>query len=199
MEAKDTLYITDRKHWRKWLEKNHDTKKEIWLIYYKKHSKKPRIPYDDAVEEAICFGWIDSTVKRIDDERYMQRYTPRRRDSIWSHTNVKRVKRMLDAGKITEAGLNIIPGEVMEAARAGNIDETFGKQGQVIPKVLPTPPDLEKALQKDKKAKSNWEKWAPSHKRRFVYWVEDAKKPETRERRIKRVVDAAKQDKIMLM
>lgn len=199
MEAKETLYVTDRKEWRRWLERNHGKTKEIWLIYYKKHSEKPRIPYDDAVEEAICFGWIDSTVKRIDDEKYMQRYTPRRKDSIWSYTNVKRLKKMLDADMMTEPGLKIIPDEVMKSAKAGDIAKTFGKKGQVIPKVLPTPPDLAKALAKNKAAKKNWEKWAPSHKRRYVYWIEDAKRPETRERRIRRVVGAAELDKIMLM
>jgi uncharacterized protein YdeI (YjbR/CyaY-like superfamily) len=199
MEDKDTLYVTERKEWRKWLEKNHDNKKEIWLIYYKKHSKKPSIPYDDAVEEAICFGWIDSTVKRIDEEKYMQRYTPRRKDSIWSYTNVKRVKRMLEAGKITKAGMKTILEEVIETVESGNIDKTFGKKGQVIPKVLPTPQDLKEALAKNRMAKEHWEAWAPSHRRRYVYWIEDAKRPETRERRIKRVVGAAEENKIMLM
>jgi len=77
------LYVTNRKEWRNWLEENYSTAKEIWLVYYKKHTGKPRIPYDDAVEEALCFEWIDSTVKRFDDEKYFQRYTPRKNKSVW--------------------------------------------------------------------------------------------------------------------
>ena len=87
MKVSKTLYITNRDDWRKWLEKNHDKEKEIWLIYYKKNTKKTRIPYDDAVEEALCFGWIDSTVKRLDEEKYAQKYTPRNTNRIWSELN----------------------------------------------------------------------------------------------------------------
>ena len=77
MEMPETIYFADRKNWRKWLEKNFDRKKEIWLLYPKKTSGKPRIPYNDAVEEALCFGWIDSTFKKIDEENNAQRFTPR--------------------------------------------------------------------------------------------------------------------------
>lgn len=195
MEDKEILYVTARSEWREWLKKNHAKKKEIWLIYYKKHTGKPRIPYDDAVEEAICYGWIDSTVKRIDEEKYMQRYTPRRMDSIWSDTNIIRVKKMLDAGKLAEPGLKKIPDDVMKAAKSGKIRKT----GRVIPKFLPTPPDLEEALAKNKKASGNWEKFAPSHRKMYIYWIEDAKRPETRERRIKRVVEMAEQNRKTMM
>ena len=84
------LYITNRNEWREWLKKNHNKINEIWLIYFKKHTGTPRIPYDDAVEEALCYGWIDSTVKRIDEETFMQKFTPRKKKSIWSKLNKKR-------------------------------------------------------------------------------------------------------------
>ena len=77
MKTTETLYVTNRDDWRSWLEQNYTIKKEIWLIYYKKHSRKPRIPYDDAVEEAICFGWIDSIIQKIDEEKFAQKFTPR--------------------------------------------------------------------------------------------------------------------------
>ena len=93
MEATKTLYVTHWKEWREWLEKNYATKQEAWLIYYKKHTGKPIIPYDDAVEEAICFGWIDSIIKRIDDEKYARKFTPRTEDSRWSELNKKRAKK----------------------------------------------------------------------------------------------------------
>lgn len=86
------LYLPTRSEWRQWLSKNHAGVKVIWLVYYKKHTGKPSIPYDDAVEEALCFGWIDSTIKRIDDERYMQKFTPRNLKSEWSDLNIRRVR-----------------------------------------------------------------------------------------------------------
>ena len=190
MEIGETLYVKNRKEFRAWLDKNHSRKKEIWLIYYKKHTGKPRIPYDDAVEEAICFGWIDSTVKRIDDEKYCQRYTPRNKKSIWSDLNVMRVKKMLDADRITPAGLEKIPPEVMKAARSGKI-ETFSREGQIIPKVLEPPQELLDALAQNKRALENWDNFPPSRRRQIIYWIGDAKRPETRERRIEKAVKLA--------
>lgn len=101
----ETLYVKDRRELRSWLKKNHDSKKEIWLIYYKKNTGKPRIPYNDAVEEAICFGWIDGKVKSIDAEKYAQRYTPRRVNSQWSVLNIERAKKMIKQKKMTKWGL----------------------------------------------------------------------------------------------
>ena len=101
MEIGRTLYITNRKAWRAWLARNHAREKEIWLIYYKKHTGKPRIPYDDAVEEALCYGWIDSIIKRVDDERTAQRFSPRRPKSSLSETNKERVRRLIKAKKMT--------------------------------------------------------------------------------------------------
>jgi uncharacterized protein YdeI (YjbR/CyaY-like superfamily) len=195
MDVTETLYVKNRKEWRSWLVKNHASKKEIWLIYFKKHSGKTRIPYDDAVEEAICFGWIDSTVKKMDEERYCQRYTPRNHGSIWSDTNIMRLKKMLDAGLMTESGLGKVSPEVMDAARSGIIE----RKGSAVPKSLPMPEDLETALAKDETAQRNWAKFAPSHRKMYIYWVLDAKKPETRERRIARVLNYARENKRALI
>ena len=85
----------------------------IWLIYYKKHTAKQRIPYDDAVEEAICFGWIDTTVRRIDDERYAQRFTPRRKNSIWTEKNRATARRLIQEGRMTEAGKATLPEDIL--------------------------------------------------------------------------------------
>jgi len=191
MEVTETLYVTDRKKWRAWLGKHHASKKEIWLIYFKKASGKPRIPYDDAVEEAICFGWIDSTVKKLDEERYCQRFTPRSSKSIWSGTNIMRLRKMPDEGLMTDAGLAKVPPEVMRAARAGRIP----KRGLVIPKVLEEPDDLSEALDADAEAKENWLKFPPSHRKMRIYWVLGAKKPETRQRRISKAVEMARENR----
>ena len=187
MKITETLYVTKRDDWRKWLKKNHSTRKEIWLIYYKKHTDKPRIPYDDAVEEALCFGWIDSTVKRIDDEKYTQKYSPRRLNSIWSELNIKRAKKMLSEGRMTDVGLALF----MEVEKSGK----KASRQKFVKKKLPVPADLKKALAKNKKALENFKNFAPSYQKTYIFWIRDAKKKETRKRRIKRVVELSAQNK----
>src|SRR5438132_602929 len=108
MEIGTTLYAKDRRQWRSWLARHHRTAPEIWLIYYKKHSGKPRIPYSDAVEEALCYGWIDSIVKPVDEDRWAQRFSPRRPSSRLSAMNRERVRRLIAARRMTKAGLERI-------------------------------------------------------------------------------------------
>ena len=98
-------YFRDREEWRDWLQNNHDKEQEAWLVYFKKGSGRERIPYDDAVEEALCFGWIDGKIKSINKDYYLQRFTPRRKGSRWSRYNIDRVKRMIEAGKMMPSGL----------------------------------------------------------------------------------------------
>src|SRR2546425_10087227 len=105
MEIGTTLYAKDRRQWRSWLARHHKTAAEIWLIYYKKHSGKPRIPYTDAVEEALCYGWIDSIAKPVDADRWAQRFSPRRPSSRLSEMNRERVRRLIAARRMTKAGL----------------------------------------------------------------------------------------------
>lgn len=109
MEIGETLYVTTRDEFRKWLQKNHKTKKEVWLIQYKKVTKKPSLPYLDAVEEAICFGWIDGLEKSMDAERYALRFSPRRPKSNWTETNKERARKLIAEGKMTEAGFASLP------------------------------------------------------------------------------------------
>jgi len=109
MEIGETLYVTNRDDFRSWLEKHHKSKKEIWLIQYKKATKKPSLNYMEAVEEALCFGWIDGLEKSMDAERYALRFSPRRPRSNWTETNKERARRLIAAGKMTEAGLATLP------------------------------------------------------------------------------------------
>lgn len=109
MQIGETLYVTDRDDFRKWLVPNHKVKKEIWLIQYKKATKKPSINYVDAVEEAICFGWIDGLEKSMDSERYALRFSPRRSKSNWTETNKERARKMIAEGRMTEAGRATLP------------------------------------------------------------------------------------------
>ena len=177
---KDEVYCKNRFEWRKWLAKNHRKVKWIWLIYYKKHTGKPRVSYDDAVEEAICFGWIDSSIQRIDDERYRQKFTPRNRDSKWSAHNVRRAYKMISEGKMTKAGLVLF--EEWKAT---------GKSPELRKKIRqePNPPhQMLQALKKSPKALENFNRLAPSHKRNYILWITDAKKEETKKRRIDKAV-----------
>jgi uncharacterized protein YdeI (YjbR/CyaY-like superfamily) len=103
-----TFYAKDRKTWRRWLSKHHKTADEIWLVYYRKDSGKPRIPYNDAVEEALCYGWIDSIVRKVDDERFAQRFSPRKPKSVLSQMNRERVRKLIARKKMTKAGLAAI-------------------------------------------------------------------------------------------
>jgi uncharacterized protein YdeI (YjbR/CyaY-like superfamily) len=111
MEISETLLATSRQAWREWLTQHHADCKEIWLIYYKKSSGKTGISYEESVEEALCFGWIDGTNKGIDEETYAGRFTPRRLRSPWSASNRARVARLLQEGRMTEAGLAVLPAD----------------------------------------------------------------------------------------
>lgn len=181
----EKLTFKNREGWHKWLLKNSAKEKEVWLIYYKKHTKKPTISYDDAVEEALSFGWIDSTGKSIDDEKYMQRWAPRRRGSVWSEINLQRVKKLIREGRMTKVG--------MEKAK----DVLSGKvkaEPAVISGKIGMPQELERELKKDKKAWDNFDKFSPSTKKLFFWSIESAKLPETRKKRIKKAVIAAKEN-----
>jgi len=112
MEIGETIYVTTRDELRKWLIQNHQTKKEIWLIRYKKATKKPSIDYAEAVEEAICFGWIDNIEKGMDAERYALRFSPRRPKSNWTETNKERARKMIAEGKMSPAGKATLPSDV---------------------------------------------------------------------------------------
>ena len=117
MEIGETLYVTHRDDFRSWLIQNHETKKEIWLIQYKKATKKPSINYVEAVEEALCFGWIDGLEKSMDSERYALRFSPRRPKSNWTNTNKDRARKMIAEGRMTPAGRAMLPGDVKEDRR----------------------------------------------------------------------------------
>jgi len=165
-----------RKEWRVWLDKNHDKEPGIWLVFYKVKVNKESVKYDEAVEEALCFGWIDSTVKRIDDEKHMQKYTPRKENSNWSSKNKKRVEKLIKEGLMTEFGLKTI--EI--AKRNGSWNKLDS-----VDIHLETPKELADAFKNNTKAKKAFEKLAPSRKKQFLWWVKSAKRIETKNKRIK--------------
>lgn len=172
-----TLYVSHRSDWRAWLKKHHDSEKEIWLIYYKKHSGKPRIAYNDAVEEALCYGWIDSTAKKIDEEKFAQRFTPRKNTNNWSELNKERIRRLAKLGKIAPAGF----------AKVKNVlKHEIGKSGKlsINPRFV-TPPDILEALKQDKKTWEHFNKFPESYKRIRIGWIEAARhRPEIFKQRL---------------
>jgi uncharacterized protein YdeI (YjbR/CyaY-like superfamily) len=179
MGETEELHMASRGNWRSWLEKNHDTKKGAWLIFYKKHTGKPNVTYDEAVEEALCFGWIDSIVKTIDSEKFARRFTPRKPDSKWSESNKKRAEKMITQGRMTKAGLELIN----QAKQRGQWSQNSLPQREIsVPKYIEHP------LGSNEKALINFIKLAPSYRRRYIGWVDSAKKEETRKRRLAEVI-----------
>lgn len=171
--------FNNRDEWRSWLENNHEKETEIWLIFYKVKVNKESIKYEEAVEEALCFGWIDSIVKRIDDEKHMQRYTPRKVKSNWSASNKRRVAKLIKEGLMTEFGLRAV--EIAQQNGSWNKLDSVDIR-------LETPKALKDALVKNQIAKNNFENLAPSRKKQFLWWIESAKRDETKEKRIKETI-----------
>jgi uncharacterized protein YdeI (YjbR/CyaY-like superfamily) len=177
-------YPPSRVEWRKWLEENHATSPGIWLIYFKKGINKPTLSYDDAVEEALSFGWIDSTVNKLDGERYLQLFTPRKPTSTWSRLNKQRVKKLIKNGSMTVAGL-----EKIEAAKKNGSWTILDDVEDLI-----VPPGLEEAFKKNKKARDNYNAFTDSVKKQVLWFVISAKRPETRQNRIDKVIKATKKN-----
>ena len=172
--------------WRKWLEKNHSTSPGIWLIYYKKTSGKKRLEYHDAVEEALCFGWIDSTSRPLDEEKYMQRFTPRKPKSGWSNLNKQRIERMIEQGLMTMAGL-----EKIEVAKKNGSWESLDKIYAPIEQ-LEIPDGLAKAFSKNKKAMAFFNSLNKANRYAIGWRLQTAKKPETREKRMNAILEMLK-------
>jgi uncharacterized protein YdeI (YjbR/CyaY-like superfamily) len=168
MEVTETLYAKNRKEWRSWLSKNHKKADEIWLIYYKKGSGKPRIPYNDAVEEALCYGWIDSTMKKLDDNRYAQRFSPRRKNSNLSELNKERVRRLIKSGKMTKAGLEKIKHHLEGWAEGAGDPPTLNK--------FEIPDDILVQLKADPVIWRNFRKFPEHYKMIRIGWINGARK-----------------------
>ncbi len=187
IDKTNTYYAKDRKAWRKWLEKNHDTSTGIWLIYYKKDSGKTRVEYADAVEEALCFGWIDSTFNPIDEHSYMQQFTPRKPKSGWSKLNKDRVEKLIAQGLMTPAGLE----KIEQAKQQG----TWAKLDHI--ESLTPPPELEKAFKANKKAKDYYDTLSITNKKYILYHLSHVKSIELREKRVNEVIAAANEQKML--
>jgi uncharacterized protein YdeI (YjbR/CyaY-like superfamily) len=174
-----TLQPRSRKAWRAWLQKSHGTSSGVWLVYAKKHTGIPSVTYAEAVEEALCFGWIDSLVHPVDDSLYKQIFTPRKPSSAWSTLNKKRVERLIAAEQMTAAGLKMI-----ELAKANGQWDAHAQT-----EALTMPSELKKALDGNANATRNWPTYTISQQKAFLRMLHDAKTPDTRKKRIARILD----------
>jgi uncharacterized protein YdeI (YjbR/CyaY-like superfamily) len=171
------LFVRDRAAWRAWLGRHHETAREIWLVYYKKHTGKRSVVYPEALDEALCFGWIDGMIRSIDDERYMQRWTPRKSPRQWSDANLRHMRRLIAERKMTPAGLRVLGVPLDRPPERRPLAATAPPSDVV-------PPDLASALRRHRKAAAKNAALAPSYRRRYVAWILAAKKDETRDRRV---------------
>lgn len=183
MAAKpDVLRVKNRSDWRQWLEEHHATSPAVVLVIYKAKYRGCGIALDEAVEEALCFGWIDSTLRSLDDRRYLLKFTPRRRDSVWSFRNVRRVERLIREGRVTSAGMQ----KIVEAKQGGAWDAAVRRE-----ETDRIPEELAKALRKRKGAIAGYRALSNARKKQLVHWLFTAKRDVTRVSRITAIVAEA--------
>jgi uncharacterized protein YdeI (YjbR/CyaY-like superfamily) len=166
-----TLYVENRDKWRAWLEANSQRATEVWLVYYKKGTGRLRVDYGEAVEEAICFGWIDSKIRKLDEARFAQLFTPRKPQSQWSPSNIARAQRMIQEGKMTAAGLKV-----------------FNPRNQTPAHPTELPKSLEEQFRKGETAWQNFQRFTSAYQRMTIGWVASAKQEETRLRRLRQLI-----------
>jgi uncharacterized protein YdeI (YjbR/CyaY-like superfamily) len=173
--AVDTLEVESRQAWRRWLREHHDSVSEVWLVFSKRHTGRKSLSYDDAVEEAICYGWIDSLVRRLDEDQYARKFTPRNADSRWSTANRRRYADLKSRGLLAAPGLKRPP-----TSRSGDAPR---------PSITELPAYIERALRADQ---PSWERFSllpPSARRSYIGWIDSAKREDTKQRRLREALD----------
>lgn len=182
-ETIETICPTSVQKWRQWLQKNHNKKQSVWLIYYKKESSKPTFSWSDAVDEALCFGWIDSVRKPIDEEKFIQFFSKRKAKSTWSKINKEKVQRLIDEGRMTKAGL--------ESIKTAKQNGSWSMLDSV--EALTIPPDLKKEFKAKGGSKEYFESLSRSARKAILQWLVLARRPETRQKRISEIAELAAQ------
>jgi uncharacterized protein YdeI (YjbR/CyaY-like superfamily) len=172
--------FNNRQQWRSWLAKNHLYETNAWLILYKVKYRELGLVLDEAVEEALCFGWIDGTLRRIDDKRYALRFSPRRSNSIWSISNIQRVEKLVAEGKMTAAGTQ----KIAEAKENGQWEAAIRRE-----QVDKIPEELERELLKVEGAVAAYQSLPDSRKKQYIYWLQTVKREETKQKRIAKIID----------
>jgi uncharacterized protein YdeI (YjbR/CyaY-like superfamily) len=181
-----SISVSDRKEWRSWLTQNHAREEEVWLAYYKKHTGKATVSYIDSVKEALCFGWIDGLKRRIDDERYAHRFTPRKANSKWSPQNIRLAEELIESGEMTKAGL-------MAFEQRVPYDQELQKALKA--KELPLAAETEQGLKTSRKAWRNFNQLSAGYRKQYVAWLQSAKRPETRKKRLQEAISLLEENK----
>lgn len=177
----DFFYTADRREWRQWLADNYSTSPGVCFVFYKKKTGHPTLTYDEAVEEALCYGWIDSLPKKMDNERHGLKFSPRKPKSVWSKPNKERIERLVANGLMTPVGW----AKIEAAKQDGSWDALTDSDNLVVP------PDLESALLANPLAHQNFYNFSPGSRKIILYWVTSAKRPETRQKRVEETVRLA--------
>ena len=192
MRELEHVYFESRESFRSWLLKNHDVSRGVWIIFYKKHTNTDCINYNEALEEALCFGWIDSIIKKIDDDRYVRKFTPRTDISKWSELNKKTVTTLISKGRMTEAGLN----KINVYVNTGKVDwDSTGAKKEKKLREFDIPDFIMKELSENEPALTNFNNLAPTYRRMYILWITNAKREETILGRLKESVLLLKENK----
>jgi uncharacterized protein YdeI (YjbR/CyaY-like superfamily) len=182
----NTLLVRTLDQWRDWLTEHHASESEVWLIFHKQHTGVASIDYKEALDEALCFGWVDSLVKRLDDRRFARKFTPRRADSRWSTVNRKRYAELKAGGRLKPAGTERPPTERGYDPRPPRLE---------LPSKLPA--YIQAQLKSHPRALRHYEALPPSHRRRYIAWIESAKREETKLRRLKEAIRLLASGKVL--
>jgi uncharacterized protein YdeI (YjbR/CyaY-like superfamily) len=180
------LRVESVDEWREWLEAHHAVESEVWLVFYKKNTGVASVAYKDALDEALCFGWVDSLVKRLDDRRYALKFTPRRPDSRWSDANRKRYAQLKAEGRLRPAGIKRPPTD-------------RGYDPRPAKRALPSklPPYIQAALKEHSAARRHYDALPPEQRRRYIAWIDSAKRDETKLRRLKEAIRLLSSGKVL--
>lgn len=184
MEEQEYLYFKNAHEWRNWLHNNHQSATKVYLIFYSVSSGIESMRWEEAVQVAICYGWIDSTVKKLDENRRRQMFTPRKEKSVWSKLNKKYIEKLIAENLMHESGLRKI-----EIAKQNGSWESLD---QVENHILPE--DLSLAFEQNPMALNNYNSFSPSYRKSYLYWLNQAKKPETRAKRIAEILSLCEQN-----
>ena len=188
----EQIYFNSRESFRNWLEKNHDQSLGIWMIFYKKHANIECINYNEALEEALCFGWIDSIIKKVDKDRYVRKFTPRMNTSKWSDLNKKIVISLIEKGKMTEFGLK----KFDIYLKTGKVDwESKNSKNDTKKKEFNIPAFILKSFAENEPALTNFNNLAHTYKRHYILWITNAKREETILNRLKESIELLKENK----
>ena len=187
MKFNKLLTVKNKEEWRLWLESHHASENEVWLVYFKPASGRKGIGYEESVEEALCFGWIDSLIQRIDEDKYARKFNLRRMGSYWSDSNKKRMEKLIKSGRMTAVGL---------ATYDPNARESSNEFAQSVRRGdVPIPMDIHKAIRANAKAWKFFSQLPPSQQRQASSWIASAKKEETRQKRLQEAIETFAQGK----